>query len=68
MHAIAIFIGTLLSGLLQKLFTVLGKFFKKVVISVGLIAFIISLEFLILQQTFNLVQPLVITFPYFSIS
>jgi hypothetical protein len=66
MPAFAIFIGTLISGLLQKVFTVLSKFFKKVVISVALIAFIISLEFLILQQAFKLVEPLVISFPYLN--
>ncbi len=50
-----IFIVTLLSTLLQKVFSVLGKFFKKAVISIPLIIFIISLEFFILKEAFNLV-------------
>lgn len=66
MPALAAFIGTLFAGFIGKIFAVLGKFFKKVVISVALIAFIISLEFMILQQAFNLVEPLVIVFPYLN--
>lgn len=60
------FIAIFLGGLVEKLFAFLGKFFKKLVISIPLIIFIISLEFLILEQAFNLIQPLIIVFPYLN--
>ncbi|MGA1931509.1 hypothetical protein ACH5BF_02115 [Arcobacter sp. YIC-464] len=53
-------------SIFEKLFSFIGKFFKKAVITVPVVAFLITLEFVILDKIFDLVQPLILTFPYLN--
>ena len=61
-----IFLITFFVSIFEKLIALFGKFFKKIVISVPLIVFIITLEFLILEKAFDMVTPLVIEYPYLN--
>jgi hypothetical protein len=50
----------------EKLFSFIGKFLKKAIWSIPLIVFIISLEFIILDKLFALVEPLIIDFQFLN--
>lgn len=52
--------------LFEKLFSFLGKFFKKAIWSIPLLVFVISLEFIILDKVFSLVEPLIIEFQFLN--
>lgn len=60
------FVSVFFVSIFQKLFSFLGKFFKKTVITIPVIVFLISLEFIILDKLFDLVQPLILEFPYLN--
>lgn len=61
-----VFIITFFVTIFEKLFSFLGKFFKKIVYSVPLILFIITLEFTILSKLFSLVEPLILEFQFLN--